>query len=100
MHFDYDPVKNRQNIQNHGIDFEDAKRIWDRPVYTEVDYRFEYEEVRFQTLGLMDTLVVILVVHTDYTEDGEEIIRIISARKALPRERKKYYAEIQSRSNP
>jgi uncharacterized DUF497 family protein len=41
-------------------------------------------------VGLAGGIVVLLVAHTYYDEDGEEVIRIISARKATPHERKMY----------
>jgi len=47
-------------------------------------------EERWQTLGLMAGAVVVLVAHTAEEKEGEEVIRIISARKATPRERKIY----------
>lgn len=53
--------------------------------------RIEDGEERWQTLGLAGGVVVILVAHI-YSEDeaGEAVIRIISARKATPQERKIY----------
>ena len=49
---------------------------------------------RWQTLGLVGGVVVLLVAHTYGEEKGEEVIRIISARKATPRERM-FYEEAQ-----
>ena len=45
---------------------------------------------RWQTMGLVGGMVVILVAHTFLEQDGEEVIRIISARKATPHERRIY----------
>ena len=92
MKFEWDPAKELANIAKHGLSFELAKTIWKGPIYTIVDYRFEYGETRFQTTGTLASLVVVLVVHTE----DDETIRIISARKATPNERKTYYAEIRS----
>jgi len=47
-------------------------------------------EERWQTLGLVGGMVILLVAHTFYEENGEEIVRIISARKATPGERRIY----------
>jgi len=47
-------------------------------------------EKRWQTLGLVNGILVLLVAHTFHEADGEETIRIISARKATPRERAIY----------
>jgi uncharacterized protein len=52
--------------------------------------RHEDHEERWQTLGLIGTGAVLLVAHTIEERDGEEIVRIISARKADPRERGRY----------
>ena len=55
-----------------------------------VDGRQNYDEVRYQTIGRV-SFGILLVVYTDrYTEDGEEVARIISARKATKQERREY----------
>lgn len=41
-------------------------------------------------MGMAAGLAVLVVVHLDYQEGGEDVIRIISARKATPHERKAY----------
>lgn len=50
----------------------------------------ENDEQRWQTIGVSAGIVVLLVVYTLREEDGDEIIRIISARKATPQEREAY----------
>ena len=47
-------------------------------------------EQRWQALGLIGGVVVILVVHTYREQEGGEVIRIISARKAAAAERRAY----------
>jgi len=47
-------------------------------------------EERWQTLGMAGGIAILLVAHTESKEEGELIIRIISARKATPHERKIY----------
>jgi uncharacterized protein len=56
---------------------------------SQLDRVIEGEE-RWHTLGLIGGIVILLVVHTYYERKGEEVIRIISARKATPHERKMY----------
>jgi uncharacterized DUF497 family protein len=56
---------------------------------TVIDDRFAYEEVRYQTLGLLKSRVI-LVVHTE----SETVIRIISARRATKYEEKIYFQQI------
>ena len=53
--------------------------------------RIEKGERRWQTLGMVDGCLLLLVAHTvQDDEDGTEVIRIISARRAEPKERKRY----------
>ena len=53
--------------------------------------RIEKGERRWQTLGLVDGYLLLLVAHTVRDDvDGTEVIRIISARRAEPKERKRY----------
>ncbi|MGI9034398.1 MAG: BrnT family toxin [Pyrinomonadaceae bacterium] len=89
MIFEWDENKRRKNLQNHGIDFADAAKIFDNTRYTIIDDRFDYGEIRFFTLGLI-TGRVIAVSHTE----SENVIRIISARKANKNEQAKYFKEI------
>ena len=86
--FEWDPKKNQENIIRRGISFERAKTIFDGIVYTEIDDRYDYEEVREKSIGLMEGVVVVVVIHTD--RNGK--MRIISARKADQQERRDYYA--------
>ncbi|ETW93285.1 MAG: hypothetical protein ETSY1_39895, partial [Candidatus Entotheonella factor] len=46
MEFEWDPAKNNRNITHHGIDFEDARRIFDGLVLERIDDRFDYGEER------------------------------------------------------
>lgn len=59
--------------------------------------RIENGEERWQTLGVVHGVTVLLVAHTITEDDAEgeavEVIRIISARRATPRERKRYEQE-------
>jgi uncharacterized DUF497 family protein len=84
--FEWDPKKERQNIAKHGISFTQAKTIFAGPVYTASDTRMDYGETRFKSIGLMESIVAIVVIHTDRSGNS----RIISARKANRKERKQY----------
>ncbi|SSZ39904.1 Protein of uncharacterised function (DUF497) [Bartonella grahamii] len=56
--------------------------------------RIENGEYRWQTLGLVDGFLLLLVAHTVHDDkDGIEVIRIISARRANSKERKRYEEE-------
>lgn len=86
MEYLWDEQKNEINVEKHGIDFADAHQVFQMPLLTKLDDRFDYGEDRWVGLGLLNNRVVNIV----YREPGEEIRRIISLRKALPHERKYY----------
>ncbi len=85
MNYQWDPDKARANVRKHKIEFADAVAVFaDEMAVTIEDER--PEEDRFVTIG-MDTLGRMLVVV--FTWRGDDI-RIISARKATPNERRQY----------
>jgi uncharacterized protein len=82
---EWDPVKERANYSKHGVHFADAVgALEDERALTEPDDTTSEE--RFRTLG-MDFLGRIVVVVYTYREAN---IRLISARKAKPRQRATY----------
>ncbi len=92
MEFEWDENKNRSNIIKHGIDFQEAKRVFEDPdLLTYEDNRFNYGEIRDISLGQLELttqskIIVVVVVSTD--RNG--IVRLISARKASKQERREY----------
>ena len=91
MKFEWDENKNRINQDKHGISFEEAKEVFDDALQiAKLDHRFNYFEERWITLGATSKQKVLVVANLFFTEDGDEIIRIISARKANNKERKIY----------
>jgi len=86
MNFEWDENKNEANIAKHGLDFVDAPRIFNLPLRISLDEREDYGEDRWIGLGMLDGRVVVVI----YTEPDAQTIRIISLRKALPNERKRY----------
>ncbi len=91
MRFEWDEAKARINKAKHRVSFETAVRVFDDPYHLSRLERHEAGEERWQTLGLVEGVVVLLVVHTYRSgEEGEETIRIISARKATRKERWEY----------
>ena len=95
MRFEWDESKNRLNVSKHGISFEDAKAIFAGFTVDVFDSRFDYGEIREISIGLMDGVTVLVVVHTD----RQGICRIISARPALKKERKIYDQEVRKTFN-
>lgn len=89
MKFEWDDSKRQTNITKHGIDFLDARTIFDYDMVTIEDNRFNYGEPRFIAIGLLNGKTIVAV----YTEINNKI-RIISARKATKNERQIYFNEI------
>lgn len=77
MRFTWDEVKRKRNLKDHGLDFVDAKRVFEGATFTFEDDRFRYDEQRLVTLGLLEGIPV-SIVHTE-TKDR---VRVISFRKA------------------
>jgi len=85
--FEWDPRKARANRRQHGIDFADTTTVFeDEWALTVTDEITAVDEQRYLTLG-RDALGRILVVAYTWRGDG---IRMISARRATPRERSQY----------
>ena len=88
MKFEWSDEKNRLNIQKHNISFEEAKEVFLDPMQiSKLDYRFDYFEERWITLGSTTKEKILVVANMFFDEDGKEIIRIISARRANQIER-------------
>lgn len=91
MRFEWDEGKNRINQAKHdGLDFETAARVFNDPKAVLAKDRIVEGEQRWHAIGEVSG-ALLLVVHTyGEEEDGEEIIRIISAREANQGERRIY----------
>jgi uncharacterized DUF497 family protein len=89
--FEWDDEKERENFRKHGILFPDAASVFDDPHrLTEPDDRFDYNELRCRTVGMARNRCMLLFVVYAYPYGGTEAIRIISARRAKPHERRLY----------
>ena len=92
---EFDPRKNRANLEKHGVDFPTAARVWEGFVVEREDDRRDYRETRFLSLGMVDGRIVLVV----YTWRGEKR-RLISARKANDDEQKVYSTALASLEGP
>lgn len=90
MIFEWDENKAASNFQKHGVTFEDAMAVFADPYRITRQDRFENGEYRWQTIGYSRNTVLLLVAHTTWDDEGNEIIRIISARRVSKLERKQY----------
>lgn len=90
MKFEWDDEKNRINKAKHGISFELAMQVWlDDNRLLVLDSSAPDEE-RWHAIGLLGPFTVVVAVHTYRGTEDQETVRIISARKATPRERRRY----------
>jgi uncharacterized DUF497 family protein len=90
MRIIWDQNKNQSNQLKHKISFEVASLVFEDPFQINVMDRIENGEERWQTLGMVGNMVLLLVAHTFAEQEDEEVVRIISARKATRKERQKY----------
>jgi uncharacterized DUF497 family protein len=85
--FDWDDEKAAINLRKHGVDFEEAKTVFEDPFALILpDELHSDDEERWIILGLSIVARVLLIVHTERSER----LRIISARQATPSEREQY----------
>ncbi len=89
IRFEWDPRKAAGNLRKHGVSFEDAQTVFsdERALFLD-DPDHSEEEDRFVLLGLSAALRVLVVVHCYRAED--QVIRLISARRATRHERDVY----------
>lgn len=90
MRFSWDASKNAGNCRKHGVSFETARLVFDDPFHISRQDRIEDGEMRWQTIGMVDGMILLLVAHLWEDDFGEDRIRIISARRATRVERQAY----------
>ncbi len=93
MNFEWDEAKNYQNFHKHGLNFDDAWKIFESPLLLELDSRTDYGEDRWTGIGLLGNRIVVAT----FTVRGPQTLRIISFRKASKDERKTFEKEIWNR---
>ena len=97
IRFEWDEAKNRADQRKHGVRFEEASHVFRDPLYVSVKDRIEGGEQRWQTLGIVGGLLLLtvaLALREEYEQGTPvEVIRIISARRATPKERRRYEEE-------
>lgn len=88
MGFSWDENKSETNLIKHGLSFETAKLVFEDPFHLSRIERVVEGEVRWQTIGMVEHVLLILVAHT--VSEDEDSIRLISARRASKKERRFY----------
>ena len=90
VRFEWDPEKAASNRRKHGVSFETAMRVFADPLTLAAQDRVEGWEARWQTIGMVAGSLLLVVAHTVRDQQGVEIIRIVSARRADRQERRRY----------
>ena len=89
MEFEWESLKADRNLRKHGVSFHEAATVFDDDLsITYYDPDHSATEQRFITVGMSRFGHIVMVAHTDRAEK----VRIISARKTTPQERR-YYEE-------
>ena len=90
LRFAWDLAKARANLRKHGVAFEEAIHVfYDPDALFDQDRSVEGER-RWQAIGLSGGCVLLLVAHTVREVRKDEVIRIISARRAERKEWQRY----------
>ncbi len=92
MKFEWDEAKNEINIRKHGLDFVDAHEIFNGPMVVKLDTRFDYGEERWIGIGLVGGMICAVAVYVE----REDVIRVISFRKADRYEREEFERKIKN----
>ena len=85
MQFTWDPRKAAANLRKHGVSFDEAATVFEDPLTLAVD-DLDYPE-RTLVVGMSRAERLLLVVHVEISEDT---LRLISARRPTPHERRRY----------
>jgi uncharacterized DUF497 family protein len=86
MRFEWDEAKNEENRRKHKIDFADVPSMFAGPMLVKLDDRKDYGEERWIGIGFLSSIVAVVV----WVERNQDVIHIISARKANRNERNAY----------
>ena len=90
MKFEWDKNKNKENLKKHGVSFDLAVRVFlDSRAVDRMQLVYDEEERR-ETIGIAQRTMILFVVYASRDHEGEELIRIISARRADSYERRQY----------
>lgn len=93
MEIEWDQQKNLINYAKHKVSFELACLVFEDPLAAYKFDRVVDGEERWHAVGKAAGRHVLVVVHTYRSKDGDEVIRIISARRASSHERRIYEQE-------
>lgn len=90
IRFEWNEPKSQSNRRKHGIDFDTARLVFDDPHCITFVEQIAGGEHRWHAIGFIADIAVFVVAHTYRSELPDEVIRIISARRATSHERRLY----------
>ena len=93
MNFECDESKRELNLRKHGLDFADAPGMFALPMLSALDTRHDYGEDRWIGIGLLQGRIAVII----YTQPDAETVRVISLRKAVSHERKRFVEVLKDR---
>lgn len=95
VRFQWDPEKEAANREKHGVGFDQARELLegDADFWEIFDEEHSVVEERFIAVGPITTGIVLVV----WTEPGDDVVRIISARRATRRERELFHRHMEQR---
>ena len=89
--FEWDPAKAASNVRKHGVSFGEAATVFQDDLLVSVtDDEHDGFEQRWTTVGQSSKRELLMVVHTYREMEDATVVRIISARLATPRERRRH----------
>ncbi len=95
VRFKWDRKKDIANFRNHGIPFDEAKTVfYDENAIEFYDQDHSLREDRYLMIGLSSKLRILLVSYTVSEGKDEDVIRIITSRKATQNEQKIYFERL------
>ena len=95
VRFEWDKKKDFTNFRNHDVPFKEAKTVfYDENAIEFYDEDHSFKEIRYLMIGSSSRLRILLVSYTVMERKYEDVIRIISSRKATKNEQKIYFERL------
>ena len=89
INFSWDQAKAKSNLKKHGVSFDEAQSVFYDDLAVQFYDEDSFDEERFLLLGMSSDSRILMIVHCEQEESGENL-RIISARKATKNEQQHY----------
>ena len=84
QYFEWDEAKNRKNQKKHDVSFETASLVFDDPLRISIQDRHTDGEERWQTIGKVKGVLMLLVAHTIFDEDDSVVLLVVAEVRASP----------------